>query len=890
MRRRAGARRFASVLTLTPEEVTLRDGSVAELRPVGPGDRAAIRELYAELSIESRAKRFMTAAVDVDKAAALTARAADPSHLAIAAVVADRVVAVGSYDVTEPGVAEVAFAVADDAQGRGLGTLLLGAVAEAAARAGITRLEAVVLPSNAAMIQVFRDDSGFPVSLTSEPGQIRVEMPSVLTADARERFAQRERLAAVAGLSHLLCPGSVAVIGASPRRGTVAGALTRAVLASSFDGTIHLVNPGHRSIAGRRVARSVHDLEHGVELAVVSVPAPGVCGVVRDCADAGVRAVIVLSAGFAEDGEEGRRRQAELRSICRAAGMRLVGPNCIGILTTTPRGTLAATFAPERPPAGCVAIASQSGGLSLAAMHQAREHGIGISAFVSFGNGADVSSNDLLQYWEQDPAAGVVLLYLESFGNPRAFSRIARRVTRSKPVVAVKAGRTAVGARAAGSHTGAMLAASDIAVDALFRQAGVVRVETPEELLEVGGVLATQPAPRGRRVGIVSNAGGLGVLAADACSAAGLAVPELSAGVRDAIARARPQAAGTNPVDLLPDPAAATFRHVVETVAASGEVDAVLAIYAHPYAGADRRLPGVVAKLAGAAPSGLPALAVSVGGPRPAASGAPVFASPERAVRALAHAYEHEARARLPEQEPPVLSEVRSDQAAAVVADALGRGAAWLPPQAAWQLLDCCGIPRAPARVVGGARAAAAAARELGGALALKIVSPDVVHKTEAGAVRTGLVGPSAVLRAAREMRRDVLATGRAVDGFVVQRMVAGVELLIGVVQDEIFGPVVACGAGGATAELLHDVGVRLAPLTGRDASELLRELRTFPLLDGYRGAVRADVRAVEEILLRVGALADRHAEIAEIDLNPVIATPSGAVAVDVRVRARSAT
>jgi len=723
-------------------------------------------------------------------------------------------------------------------------------------------------------------------------------MPTSLSSEALERFERREQVAATAAMHTFFAPRSVAVIGASRRRGTVAGELFHNLLAAGFNGPVYPVNPNAPVVQSVLAYKSVLDVPGPVDLAVLVVPAPCVVQAARQCATKGVRAIVVISAGFAETGPEGGERQRELLAVCRAAGMRLIGPNCLGILNTDPEVRLDATFGPVVPLPGRVGFLSQSGALGLAIIDYANALGLGLSSFVSVGNKADISGNDLLHFWEQDDRTGLVLLYLESFGNPRKFARIARRVARTKPVLAVKSGRSAAGARATSSHTGALLAASDVTVAALFHQAGVIRTDTLAELFDVASLFANQPTPGGRRVGIVTNAGGPGIMCADACEAGGLEVVQLSDQLRARLAEGLPaEAALANPVDMLASAPPEHYRRTVELVACSGEVDAVIVIFIPPL----RTDPAEVARAvrdATAAAGPVPVLSVVMSAhelPREADGAGPRvprYRFPEDAARALVRAVDYGSWRQRPEGHVPELPEVRRDEAAALLAAALAAGPQprWLAPEEVAKLLDCYGLPMAPWRLTGSPEEASAAAVELGGPVALKAVGPRLVHKTEAHAVQLGLSGAKQVRSAATKMAEAVTAEGYTVDGFLVQRMVGdGVELLVGVVHDASFGPVIACGAGGVAVELLKDVAVRITPLTDLDAAEMVRSLATFPLLDGYRGSPKADVAALEDLLLRVSALVEAHPEIAELDCNPVKALPDGAVIVDARVRVEAA-
>jgi acetate---CoA ligase (ADP-forming) len=881
-------------------DVVLRDGSTVHVRPVRADDAPAVRAFFERLSPESTSLRFFSGFPDLDSAVRWATELDYQRRYGLVATGGEGAVlahAGWERQPDRPDRAEVAFAIADAMQGRGLGTILLGQLAEAADQAGVAVLAAEVLPQNHRMVRVFRD-SGFPVTTSVVPGVVLVELPTSLSPEALERFEQREQVAAAAAMRAFLEPRSVAVIGASRRRGTVAGELFHNLLAGGFEGPVYPVNPNARVVQSVVAYPSVTEVPGPVDLAVLAVPAAAVVAAATECAAKGVRALVVISAGFAETGPGGAERQARLLAVCREAGMRLIGPNCLGVLNTDPNVRLHATFGPTAPLAGRVGFLSQSGALGLAIVDYANALGLGLSSFVSVGNKADISGNDLLNYWEQDDRTGLVLLYLESFGNPRKFARIARRVARSKPVLAVKGGRSAAGARASSSHTGALLAASDVTVDALFRQAGVIRTDTLAELFDVASLLANQPVARGRRVGIVTNAGGPGIMCADACEAGGLQVAELSEGLRSELAAGLPaEASVANPVDLLASAPAEHYRRTVALVAASGEVDAVIVIFIPPLATEPAAVAAAVAAAAGAGTVPVLNVVMSAGQlPREADGSAvrlPAYRFPEDAARALARAATYGGWRERPEGQVPELPGMRRDEAAALLAAAMAEDAGaprWLAPDEVAALLACYGLPMAEWRLADTPEAAGAAAEALGGPVALKAVAPTLVHKTEASGVRLGLSGATQVRAAAGEVAAAVAAAGHAVERFLVQRMVGqGVELLVGVVHDASFGPVVACGAGGVAVELLNDVAVRITPLTDRDAAEMVRSLQTFPLLDGYRGAPKADVAALEELLLRVSALVEAHPQVAELDCNPVRVLPQGAVVVDARVRVEAA-
>ena len=878
-------------------DVALRDGATVRVRPVRPEDEDGLRDLLDGLSEQSRILRFFSAAADVHSAAAYMAAIGAEHGRGLVAVAGDpeRIVAHALY-VREPGDrAEVAFEVADAWHGRGIATVLLAHLSELAVEDGISTFTATVLPENRKMVQVFRD-SGFAVEVRSVPGELQIELPAALGDTARARFEDRERIAAAAAVAHVLRPESVALIGVSSRPDSVGAAVLGNLRAAGYRGRLSVVHPRGGTVHGVPAHVSIADVPAPVELAVIAVPADAVIGVARECGAARVKALVVLSAGFAEVGRRGAARQDELLRVCRASGMRLVGPNCLGVLNTAEDVGLNATFAPVAAPRGGIAFASQSGAFGIAAVAEAAHRGLGLSAFVSTGNKADLSGNDFLQYWEDDPETGVIALYLESFGNPRRFGRIARRVAAAKPVIAVKSGRSTAGARAAASHTGALVAASDATVDALFRHAGVIRAGTVGELFDVAALLAGQPLPVGNRVGIVTNAGGPGIACADACEAAGLRVDQLAGQTRRRLARHLPREAATgNPVDMIASASADDYRQALEALADDPSVDAIVAIFIPPLVTrADDVAAAMRAAVTQTRAAGKPLLAVWMAQDDAAradlADGLPAYGTPEEAVRALSHAVGYARWREIASEAPVTPPGVDADAASATIAQSLAEGGGWLVPDRVADLLASYGVPVARARVVPTPAAAASCAAELGGAVAIKAIAPGLLHKSDVGGVRLGVRGAPAAARAAREIAAAVRAAGHQPVGYLVQAMAPeGVEMLVGVAADPDWGPVVACAAGGRAVELLGDVQTRLPPLGARDAAEMVRSLRTFPLLDGYRGAARADVGALEDILVRISALAAAHPEIAELDCNPVLVGTDGAVVVDARVRIAAA-
>ena len=711
--------------------------------------------------------------------------------------------------------------------------------------------------------------------------------------EAGKQSERQESIAAVNALKFFFEPSAVAVIGASRERGTIGGEIFHNLLQYGFKGPVYPVNPAAGVIESVKCYPSIEAISDPVDLAVIVVPASSVIEVANACARKGVKALVVISAGFSETGKEGKARQAELLRVCRGAGMRLIGPNCMGIANTNPAVLLDATFAPGIPPRGRVGFSSQSGALGLAIMEFANSLGLGISTFVSVGNKADISGNDLLRYWESDDDTDVILLYLESFGNPKKFSEIARRVGRRKPIAVVKSGRSAAGARATSSHTGALIAASDVTVDALFRQAGVVRTDTLAELFDVASLLANQPLPNGRRVGIITNAGGPAILCADACEARDLEVPVLSDSSQTKLRAFLPAGASVvNPVDMIASAPAEHYRQAIEIVGADENIDSLIVIFTPPLVTRANDVAESMLEAVKHLDKSKPLLSVFLSAHeapkelRTAKVCIPSYSFPETAAIALARATRYRRWRDRHETYPARLEDMRTDEAAAIVAAAQAREEGWLTPEEVAKICSCYGLPLIEQRVVETVEDAAAAADEIGGEIALKAIAPGVIHKTEAGAVRLHLNGAEAVRAAAREMSEKLSLLGHTASGFVVQRMAKrGVEMLVGVAHDPQFGPVVACGAGGVQVELLRDVSVRLTPLSNEDASEMIRELKTYPLLTGFRGSVPADVTALEEGLLRVSAMVEDLPQIAELDCNPFVVHETGATILDARIR-----
>jgi len=605
--------------------------------------------------------------------------------------------------------------------------------------------------------------------------------------------------------------------------------------------------------------------------------------VVDDCIAKGVKALVVISAGFGETGGEGRALETNLVDKIRAAGIRLIGPNCMGILNTDPAYRLNATFSPVYPPEGGIAFSTQSGALGLAILDYVKRLNLGISSFASIGNKADVSGNDLIQYWAEDPRTKVILLYLESFGNPRQFAAIARRVGRSKPIVAVKAGRSQAGARAASSHTGAR-ASSDVLVDTLLRESGVIRTHTLEEMFDVASLLSSQPVPAGRRVAIVTNAGGPAILAADACAANGLELVSLGAATQKQLRWFLPSSASVaNPVDMIASATADDYRRAVEVVAADPNVDSVLAIFIPPLVTEPRDVASAIK--AGAATTSKTVLATFIGAPAAAPDLAPVptFAFPESAAVALARVTQYGEWLRRPEQSAGRMPDAARRLAQTIVSSALTTGGGWLSPAESERLLRAAGVCVAESRSARSVEEAVAAAASLEYPVVLKASGPTLLHKTENGAVKLALESERDVRLAYANLESRL---GERLESVIVQPMLPdGVEMVVGGLNDPSFGPLVMCGTGGIYVDLIADTAFRLCPLSEEGARDLIERVKGKALLRGFRGSSPVDEPAFRRVLVGVSQLLDACPEIHEMDLNPVIVSASGAVAVDVRIR-----
>ena len=862
----------------------LSDGSVVQLRLSREDDAAALHRFAGQLSPETLYTRYFSTrrSITEDEIVALCRGAYDKGAVFVAERAAE-IIAVAEYACTKPDEADAAFMVADAFQGHGIGSLLLEFLAAHARERGLTAFTADVLSGNASMLAVFRDVGLNTRVVGRESGVISLRIELDETAAFIAAMDERDRRMTATSIRHLLHPRSIAVIGAGREPGGIGRTVFDNLLQGPFNGTVYPVNPRADQIGGVRAYPSVAAIEAPVDLGVIAVPARDVQAAVEDCGKSGVSGVVVLSSGFAETGESGREAELRMLRTVREYGMRMVGPNCMGIINNAATVRMNATFAQSRGGRGNVAFFTQSGALGIAILEEADRLGLQLSSFVSAGNKADISGNDLLQYWEQDDDTDVILLYLESFGNPRRFSEIARRVAQSKPIVAVKGGRTRSGALAARSHTAA-LATSDTPVQALFHQAGVIRVDTLSDLFDVARVLAITPLPKGRRVAVVGNAGGAGILTADACEAAGLVLPELAPLTRDRLATVvPPNASIANPLDMTAMAGADAYSAALTAVAEDPQVDAVLAIFVKPLTVDADAVAASMERVA--AEVRVPIIATMLGADHRHLEGVPVFAFPEAAAHALGAIAEYADWRRRDPGAAAALSDIDGDAARAVITRFLEAhpSGGQLGPADVERILAAFRIPVPQQRVCATEREALEAAQKLGYPVALKAANPELVHKTERGAVAIGLNGPAALRHAYSDMHKRL---GDEMGGALIQRMApAGVETIIGVMLDRLFGPLIAFGSGGFAAELANDQVFRAAPLSPVDVAEMIEGTRCARLLAGFRGTPPADVAALSDTLQRVSALAQELPEVTEMDMNPVIAAPDGVHVVDVKIR-----
>lgn len=864
-------------------DVLASDGGVVRLRPITPADADELQRFHTALSERTRYLRYFGPYPRISpKDLYRTTHVDYRDRVGLVVVLGDSIIAVGRYELLDRSgkrSAEVAFVVADGHQGRGLGSILLEHLAGAAAENGIETFVAEVLAENTVMVTVFRE-AGYQVERSRDGSVLHLEFAIDPTEALRSVRDARERASEARSVGNLLAPRSVAVIGATPSTGRVGGVVLANLLDGSYHGAVYPVNPGRRSVRGVHAYATVRDIPDEVDLAVVAVPAAEIGSVLDDCMAKGVKGLLVLSAGFSETGEQGRGPEAELVAAARGHGMRVVGPSALGIANTDPAIGLNATLATVLPGRGRIGFFCQSGPLGVAILAEAATRNLGLSTFVSAGNRADVSGNDLLQYWDTDPDTDVILLYLESFGNPRKFSRIARRVARNKPIVAVSPSRLAARGDSGGELDRAI-------VRDLFAQSGVVQAESISEMFDCAALLGYQPLPRGPRPAIVGNSTALNWLTADAARSEGLSAAE--------------------PVDLGPQAMPEDYLTAVTAALRSDETDAVIVIFAPPiplpqtgYAEAIRT---AVATVSGDKPvlttfasgDGIPDL-LAVRGPGAAAirGSIPSFPDPARAVRALARVQRyarwrarpvtpgHDGTAR-PEAEQCRPAGIDSERAVALMAGWMSDsgGGRRLADDETVALLACYGISVVDFRAVRDADSAVAAAAELGYPVAAKATNESWRRRPDMSWVRLDLWRPEAVRQAYRDL---VELCGDPL--LHIQRMAPkGVGCVLRVQDDPAFGSVIEFGLSGPIIELLGDRAYRALPLSAEEAAALIDAPRAAPLLNGTPASPRVDKAALIDLTRRISALFDDLPEMRELSCEPVLASPESAAILYARAR-----
>jgi acyl-CoA synthetase (NDP forming)/RimJ/RimL family protein N-acetyltransferase len=849
-------------------DVVLRDGGTAHLRPIAPDDADALQRFHVSQSPESIYLRFFApmprlSAGDLHRFTHVD----HVDRVAFICTVGDEIVGVGRYDRVAPTTAEVAFNISDAHHGRGLGSVLLEHLAAAARENGVHRFVADVLPQNRKMIAVFRD-AGYEVKHAYDDGVISVAFNIDPTEKSLAVMEAREHRAEARSVHALLNPSSVVVIGASRREGTIGHQLLSDLIDAGFTGRLEVVHPEADAVLGVRAHRRLSDVPGPLDVAVIAVPAASVLDVVADCAAVGVRGLVVPSAGFAETGPRGLERQLELVRMARANGMRVVGPASWGVINADPAIRLNISLAQELPPPGRLGLFCQSGALSVSVLERARRRNLGVSTFLSAGNRADVSGNDCMQYWEEDDRTDAVGLYLESIGNPRKFSRIARRLSRKKPVIVVKSGTSGFGVPP--GHAVRKTRSPREAFDAMVRQSGCIRVENVHQLFDVAQLLIKQPLPAGRRVGVVGNSDALGALIADACVAWDLDVVH-------------------GPVCLEPQADAKQFRTALEKAFAD-DVDSVIAAFVPPLATDSTGVAEVLTTVASKASVPVVACFLGMSGLRDTLDAGdrvvPTYATPEEAVRALAAATEYGAwRRRDPgiRVDPPGLDRDSAEQLVTRLLAEHPEGLQ-LDAETAGELLDCYGIRLWPILPAADADAAVAAAEEVGWPVSLKTTAPYLKHRVDLGGVRLDIQGETELREDFFRMTEQLTPLGGA--DLAVQKMApAGVATVVRTVEDPLFGPVISFGLGGDASDLLGDLGHRIPPLTDIDVADLVRSVRAAPKLFGHRGARPVDVEALEDIICRVSCLADDRPELAELELNPIVVAEAGASVLGASIR-----
>jgi len=844
-------------------DVLLLDGGTAHVRPIRPDDAELLESFYGRVSDESKYYRFFSPMPHLSQRDIKRFTTVDHhERVAFVMVLAGQIIAVGRFDVVAPGEAEVAFLVEDRHQGRGIAQILLEHLAQAGRELGIEKFVAEVLPDNRRMIATLQE-AGYHVAGGYQDGVMSLEFPIDATTTAIGVMQSREHRAESASIAQFFAARSVAVIGASRRSDTIGQTLVRNLITGDFTGRVYAVNPSADAVSGLPAYKSVSDIPGDVDLAIVAVPASAVQEVVLDCAAKGVKGLVVISSGFAETGDEGRRRQRTLVGLARSYGLRLIGPNALGVINTDPEVSLNASLSGVMPPRGRAGFFCQSGALGSAILEKVYNRGLGLSTFVSAGNRADVSGNDLLQYWEEDDSTEVVLLYLESIGNPRKFSRITRRVSRKKPIVAVRSGRTTQGVPM--GHAVRAIAAPGAAIDAMFRQSGVIQVDTLEEMFDVAQLLAHQPLPSGRRVAIVGNSDALGLLATDAAAAVGLVV--------------------NKSVALGAEATAEDFEDALDLAIDDPEVDSVVAVYIPPINVTGEEVANVLAAVGEQSDKplvstflgaeGVPELlrVPDVAGSTAGRGSVPSYPAVEAAVRALAHVVEYAVWLRTPDGSSLEPLDLDTQTAQAVVEKALaespdGRALSFAELHG---LLAAYGIDLWEPKPVDTLADALVAGEDFGWDVVLKATAEHLRHRPDLAHVWRNIDDAEDMEHAWESLRELIDQPGEA--GYVVQRNAPpGVPVSIAAVEDPLFGPVVSFGISGALTELLADRAYRIPPLTEHDARAMTREIKSSPMLFGYRGSEVVDVDRLEELILLVARLKNDLPQLSSIELSLVLA------------------
>lgn len=877
-------------------EVILRDGRSLRLRPIKPDDKKKLEEFFYNMSERARYYRFLYVKKEISaEELKYFTEVTPPKRQAYVATTGEadkeRIIAVGRWDMlSDKQSAETAFAVLDNIQLRGIGTALLEALSQAALECGIVRFTAKVLAENTAMLEVF-EESGFKTGKRMNEGVYDITIELKDHEEFEKRRAWREHVARSSGARKILFPKRVAVIGASRNPESVGGAVFRNLLRDGFQGIVLPVNPQADSIDGVLAYPSVKDVPGDIDLAVIVIPAQRVLDVIDQCAQKGARGLVIISAGFGEAGAEGRERERLLHEKALSYGLRIIGPNCLGIMNNNPGVRMNATFSPVTPPYGNLSIGTQSGALGLALLDHAKAINLGIGHFVSIGNRIDISNNDLLELWEDDEDTGVIVLYLESFGNPRKFGPIARRVSHKKPIIAIKSGRSAVGAKAASSHTGA-LAASDVAADALFRQAGVIRVNTIIEMFNAAEVLAHQPLPKGPRVGILTNAGGPGVLAADACEALGLKVNPLSNVTQGKLREFLPKAAATaNPVDMIASAPVESYKKALKVMLEDPDLDSIILIYIPPLVTKPEDVASAVREVLSGYKGGKPVVTCFMM-PQEALReirkyNLRPYIFPEDAVSALSHAFNYSVYKNMDEGKIVKFNEIFTDKIREKAkATGMFDKKGWMLPDKALSLLNEYGIPVVETIAADSADEAAQASKGLKFPVIMKVRSIKIVHKTDVGGVAV-VTSEAEVKKTFSGMKERIESHGKEMEGVIIQPMISGgQEIIVGMSVDPVFGPLVMLGLGGIMVDVIKDVAFSIHPLRDVDPERMLKNLKSLPLLNGWRGRPPADVNALKETLLRFSAVIEDFPEIDQMEINPllVLNEGSGCVAVDARI------